>query len=612
MKKKNKKLRLMENFIYILREYWEHKKSLIIMSFIQVPLKPLSAVLGILIPKIIFDSLEQGRELYLTAIAIVAMSCIITVSDIGKMRIDYNVTMETLKLRSFYFRQKINHKTMDMDYENYISPIGKTSHEKAIQSIEGGLGSTLTGFFPGVIEFFSNMLGFLSFTAILMRLNPLIILALILTYFLDSLLMVRINKVINSSKNERSTVFKQIRYIIQITRDVGFAKDIRIFTMSGWLKKIYSMLISKNASLERKVVTKQGLLLFIEGLLILARDGLAYAYLISRFLSSDPAKQISIGDLTLYFAAITGFGNWLSSVVSNAQTVITTSYALSDYRSFIEFPDKINRNSKGNFDETISCPDIVLNNVSYSFKNSDRVILDDINLTIRSGEKIALVGVNGSGKSTLVSLICGLLSPINGNVSIGGHSINEYGRDKYYNMFAVLFQNSGMIPTSVKKNIALCDNNDIDNEKLQLSIEKAGLSKWVDTLPNGTDTALVNTVIPEAVSLSGGEEQRLLLARVIYNAAPILILDEPTAALDPIAEATLYNKYNEITNGKTAIFVSHRLASTQFCDRIILLDNGKIIETGTHDELIAFGGKYADMYDKQSYYYKQQDNSEVC
>ncbi|MCH5198202.1 MAG: ABC transporter ATP-binding protein [Oscillospiraceae bacterium] len=559
----------------------------------------------ILIPKVIFDSLEQGREFYLTAIAIAAASGVIILSDLCKMRIEHSVTMQTLKMRSSYFRQKINFKAMDMDFENYISPAGKTAHEKAIQSVEGGMGNTLSGFFPGVIEFFSNGIGFLSFTAILMRLNPLIILALTLTYFFDSILMVRINRIINASKNERAAVFKRLRYIIQISRDSGFAKDMRIYTMSGWLKKIYAILISENSSLEKKVMAKQGFLLLIEGALIFARDGFAYAYLISRFLSGDPAKQISIGDLTVYFAAITGFGNWLSSVVSNAQTVITTSYALSDYRYFIEFPDKINRLPKEGLVQSAGCPDIVLRDVGFSFGNSDRVILDNINLSVRPGEKIALVGANGSGKSTLISLICGLLAPSRGDVLIGGKTLSDYGRDKYYNMFAVLFQNSGVIPASVSKNIALCDTDEIDNEKLRKSIEKAGLSKWVDSLPNGINTPLVNTVIPEAVSLSGGEKQSLLLARVIYNDAPVLILDEPTAALDPIAEAELYKKYDEITAGKTAIFVSHRLASTQFCSRIVLLDNAGIAEIGTHNELIALGGKYAEMYEKQSYYYKQ-------
>lgn len=609
MNRINKHLHTVNNFFYIINEYKKNDKAIFYLSFAQIPFESLSSVLLILIPKVIFDSLEYNRELVPTATIIIAISCAVALADIGKQRIGHKLTMESLKLGSFHFRQSISFKAMDMDYENFISPEGKLYYEKAIQSIEGGFGKTIIGFFPSIINLFSKALGFLSFTAILISLNPFIVLALTLTYLLDSILMIYISKIIQNSKNERSEVFKKLRYLVQITKDAGFAKDIRIYSMSDWLKSISKHLADKNARLERQVFKKQFALLMVEGLLILLRDGLAYAYLISRFISKNPEKQITIGDFTLFFAAIAGFGNWLSSIVSNAQTVIATSYSVSDYRNFISLPDNINRLPKISLSAAKEKPVISLRNVSFSYKQSNKMILDSISLTIHSGEKVALVGVNGAGKTTLISLICGLLLPSAGEVLINGHSINDYGRDHYYALFTTLFQNSGVIPSTIEKNISLGYNG--DKLKLRNCIEKAGLNEIIRELPNGVNTELLNTVTQGAITLSGGETQRLLLARALYKDSPILILDEPSAALDPIAESRLYQKYNEIASNKTVIFVSHRLASTQFCDRIFLLDGGNIIESGTHIELLGLKGKYAEMFEKQSYYYKQNKGAEV-
>ena len=202
----------------------------------------------------------------------------------------------------------------------------------------------------------------------------------------------------------------------------------------------------------------------------------------------------------------------------------------------------------------------------------------------------------------------GLILPNEGEILIDGHGILEYNRDDLISLFSVVPQNYTILPLSIAENIALEEKEHIDYDKLNKVLEIAGLTNKIASLSNGVDTPISKEFDGDAVDFSGGEMQRLLLARAVYRGAPILILDEPTAALDPIAEDEIYKKYNDIAKDTTSIFISHRLASTRFCDRIFLLDNNKLAEVGTHDELIKLGGKYKELFDVQSQYYKEGEN----
>jgi ABC-type multidrug transport system fused ATPase/permease subunit len=240
--------------------------------------------------------------------------------------------------------------------------------------------------------------------------------------------------------------------------------------------------------------------------------------------------------------------------------------------------------------------------VGYKFSGSDTEIYKDFNLTIKKGEKLAVVGPNGAGKTTFVKLLCGLYRPTNGEILIDGNPINAYNIDEYFTLFAAVFQDITVMPMTVKQNIA-CETQNIDEQRMSEAMRLSGFDEIADKLEKGADTYLVRGIYPDAVDLSGGETQRLALARALYRNGKFLILDEPTAALDPIAENYIYQQYNNISEGKTSVFISHRLASTRFCDRIVYIENGKIAESGTHDELMAKGGKYAELFEIQAHYY---------
>ena len=242
--------------------------------------------------------------------------------------------------------------------------------------------------------------------------------------------------------------------------------------------------------------------------------------------------------------------------------------------------------------------------MSYRYPEAEADTIHDLSLTIRPGEKLAIVGLNGAGKTTLVKLLCGLLDPTEGTVLLNGTDIRTFDRKKYYALFSAVFQEYALLSTTVADNVAQSVDG-IDEKKIWDCLEKAGLTTTIRALPNGIHTHVGHEIFLDGVLFSGGQTQRLMLARALYKDGPILLLDEPTAALDPIAENDIYRKYSAMTAGKTSVFISHRLASTRFCDRILFLDHGRIAEEGTHEALLRKGGGYAALFEVQSRYYQE-------
>ena len=251
---------------------------------------------------------------------------------------------------------------------------------------------------------------------------------------------------------------------------------------------------------------------------------------------------------------------------------------------------------------------IELEHVSFTYPGSRVPTLKDLNLAIRPGEKIALVGLNGAGKSTLVKLLCGLYRPTSGTIRVGGRPLSSFGREEYFSMIAAVFQDVKLLPLTIAQNVASDNGENIDRQRVRQCLSLAGLWEMVDGLPQKEDTPLGRGVLDDGIDLSGGERQKVWMARAFYKEAPILILDEPTAALDPLAEQEIYEKYVEMSEGRTSLFISHRLASTRFCDRIWLMENGRITEQGSHEELMEKNGAYARLFAVQGKYYRKEES----
>lgn len=295
-------------------------------------------------------------------------------------------------------------------------------------------------------------------------------------------------------------------------------------------------------------------------------------------------------------------------MICDERSVYRSTATAGDRESFGGTDSRASDDAEGS-----PAPGIVLEDVSFAYKKEDGTsgekILEHFNLTIAPGEKLALVGVNGAGKTTLVKLLCGLYQPDQGRILINGRSRAQMDPGEWYQMFSVVFQEQLVLPITIAENLSLRRREETDDERAWTALEKAGLSETFARQKLTLDTFMKKTISHKGIELSGGQQQRLMLARALYKDAPLLVLDEPTAALDPIAESEVYESYLQHSRGKTAIFISHRLASTRFSDRIILLDHGRIQEEGTHDQLMEMGGAYAHMYQVQSSYYEKEAGS---
>ncbi|MDR0964825.1 MAG: ABC transporter ATP-binding protein/permease [Clostridium sp.] len=357
-------------------------------------------------------------------------------------------------------------------------------------------------------------------------------------------------------------------------------------------------LVEKNQKMNRNISNRLYVTNITNAAVTLLRDGIAYAYLIKQILDC----QLTLDYFVFYFAAIAGFSGWLTGLLTQFADVTGAGSQMSDLRHYIQDDIPLSAKRTRHF-KIDNAPSIEFEDVSFAYE-AGKPVLSHFSLKIAAGEKIALVGVNGAGKTTLVKLLCGFYEPDTGRILINGIDISTVLREDLFALFSAVFQDIYQLRLSVRENVSLRLTHDTDEAKLRESLEQAGLWADIEKMPHGLDTDLLRDYDDEGVMLSGGQQQKLLLARALYKNAPILILDEPTAALDPIAEDTLYQKYNQLAKNKTSIYISHRLASTRFCDRVIYLNHSVAEEVGTHAQLMKNGKGYAHMFEIQSHYYQ--------
>ncbi len=431
------------------------------------------------------------------------------------------------------------------------------------------------------------------------RIDTVLLLVVIVTCVAGFLVSRSANNWYYQHRDEEEAYFQKRGYICAKAESVEFAKDIRIFGLQNWLSElldqIHDLFLAFNLRYGRTALLAD----VTKAVLTMARNGIAYVYLIRMALNNG----LRVSEFLLYFTAVTTFTEWVMGILREMSTLQRESLDISRIREFLDYPEPFKFESGEEIPKAAGY-ELKLKNTSFRYPGADTDTIHDLSLTVHQGEKLAIVGLNGAGKTTLVKLLCGLLDPTQGTVLLNGRDIREFDRKKYYALFSAVFQEFSVLDVTIAEQIAQTAEN-IDYDRITDCVEKAGLTSMIEKLPEGLQTHMGREVYLDGVLFSGGQMQRLMLARALYKNGPILLLDEPTAALDPIAENDIYMKYNDMTAGKTSVFISHRLASTRFCDRIIFIADGNIAEEGTHESLLARGGAYAKLFEVQSRYYQE-------
>jgi ATP-binding cassette subfamily B protein len=596
---------MIKNIAFCLKNTVDCYPLLLLWCLLAVVTNTGLPILFTFLPKVVIERITSGGSLESLVTVTFAFTLSIAVLSGFKRFWDKYVYHHKFKMNSFYLR-KVANKGMSTDYCNQEKEYFRKLQTESFSSCNGNY-SALTQVYDVSIVLLSNLFGFVVYFGILARLNILVVLFLITTTLAIYILNKRIIKWTADNNKEKIDYQQRTNYISSVSGDLKSAKDIRLYNMSVWLEKVYKNNIKGLSGWYRRYTSKVFKVSVCNSGLALLRDCMAYAYLLYLVLNS----QIGVADFVLYFGVITGFSIWLDGILGQINSMNRISLAVNYLRAYLEYPESYKRDEGIEAAGILSFPKTIeLKNVSYRYENAENDALKHISLTIAPAEHLAIVGLNGAGKTTLAKLICGLTDPTEGNVLYDGIDIREYNRRSFYKLFSAVFQQFSILPVTIEEIIAETVSENIDVGKVEYSLRQAGLWEKVSSLPKGTKSEFGKAIYDDGVELSGGEIQKLLLARALYKSAPVMILDEPTAALDPISESKLYETYNEIMRERSTVFISHRLASTRFCDRIVFIDGGTILEEGTHGTLLAKKGKYYKLFETQAKYYRNNPHDE--
>lgn len=596
------KYNLWQNTGFMLRTSRKYAKSVFPLCIVLALLSAGKSVAELLIAPAILNKIELSASLGSVVFTIAAFALVLMLLSGLRSYVDTNALFGRIAVRSQGIYLSISRKYAKTSYPNLLNTDFLALGEKASAACSANSEAS-EAIWTTLTDLMTSCIGFVVYLALLTNLNlwlaALVAATTAVSYFASK----RINEWGYLHRSEELELTKRIEYANKTATSREFAKDIRMFGLRGWLEdlwgstmRLYSAFCAKR---ERKYIWAN----IIDIVLTFLRNGIAYAFLIGITVKNGlPASQF-----LLYFAALSGFAQWVVEILDKLSVMHKQSLDISTIREFLDWdePFDLNGGERIAFEPNKQY-EIRLDDVSFRYPKADKDTLSHINLTVHPGEKLAIVGLNGAGKTTLVKLVCGFLDPTEGRILLNGEDIRKFNRNDYYALFSAVFQEFSVLDVTVKENVAQCVDG-IDETRVWQCIDKAGLTEKIQSLPKGIETHLGRRVFKDGVEFSGGQTQRLMLARALYKNAPILVLDEPTAALDPIAENDIYQKYNDMTHGRTSFFISHRLASTRFCDRIIFVDSGKIAEEGTHDELLKNGGGYAYLFEVQSKYYRSDN-----
>ena len=582
-----------DNFKYMLSNWLKWDKKSLKFFFLWVPALVLQPLVTAYIPKAMIDAIDNGVTVGDMTVIVALLSLLLTLTiwldPFMKELVRGGARIVRMRYAVAAFR-----KTLTTDYVNIGSFEGREKQKRA-EAFYNARFSSGADFVEQCAHFLVCVIGVIASSVLLYKVNYFMILLILLTCVCEFFLL----KILKTKQSETTDNYSKLsgkfEYFYKLSKNAEASKDIKLYGFSDYLVKTAADFIYQIEHINAKYTKQSAAISGVRALLNLVRELVAYAYLTYLVLKN----RLSVSDFIFCFGIITGFSNWIMNLVFSFMEISRCCTDCALYREFVE--ESVSEGKPAvDFGEVRS---IEFSNVFFTYPASDTETIRNMSFKVNKGENIAIVGGNGAGKTTAIKLLCGLYYPSEGDILINGRSSREFSSDSYFDLFSAVFQDYCFMPMTIAENITA--EQSYDKERLFAAFDKAGITDKINSLSEKENTLMVKDVYKNAADFSGGEKQKLLLAKAVYKNAPVLILDEPTAALDPISENELYLKYNELTEDKISFFISHRLSSTRFCDRILFIKDGAVAESGTHEELMAKKGAYYRMYQTQSMYYRE-------
>ena len=588
--------------MFVFRLVKKEKPMLFLWYFLQLVSEIGTTVLPIILPKYIFEflmAITQGTSYEEVKHKLVGtVGLLIGFTLLGNCIVKVTTAIRTATNEWFnrYLEQTVAERAMNMDFEYTESPDALDQLNKAKDGIawySGGVEGILSNFYKVVLNFCVLICG----SALVIRECPWLMVIQAAGLLTSAFFNMRINRAEIKSFKDASVFNRRFSYFFYQVSNFNYGKDIRLYNSADMFSERGEKENGKLLNVWKKQAFCTMRNFFGINFCNTFRDSASYLYLGVLAIS----KRITVGDFTMYCAASSAFYWAVYRILEGVQEVVKRSNYIAEYFAFMQYPSVMPKGTESvaGQEHTIEFRD-----VSFKYPRSEKYVLRHVNLTIKPGEHLSIVGLNGAGKTTFIKLLCRLYDVSEGEILLDGKNIKSYSDEEYRKIFSPVFQDFQLFAFTLKENVALANVSREEEVSVNQALELSGVYNDVVKLERGIDTIIYKSFDENGTELSGGQKQKVAISRALYKDAPVVILDEPTAALDPVAEYEIYRKFNELVGGKTAIYISHRLSSCKFCDRIAVFAEDGIMEYGTHDELVMkSNGIYAEMFAAQAQYY---------
>lgn len=595
MKQKNKNenstRELLSNAFFVLLFLFKTNKKLFFVRALLLTVQISATFIPIIFVRLILNALTDSENIKNIVFYILFMAVATFASDLLNSLISYCDLNEVTKTR-YLANLSLGRSIMKFPYSEIEKP-------KVKNFVTLAQGDSLIYIFNVVMSTVSSVVTVLGLAAIVLTIQPFILILIAAVIACKMLIDKKRRNVSIRRRNEQAQYGRESAYLYEIMREIPYAKEVRVNNISKWLyNKIGIHTEEKMIPIVRKNNRDYGMLDLMSFLTRQFQDVAVYLILAYKVIFFG----MSIGDFSMYLTSINSFANSVGSVFSNFSELIQQGLFAKEFRYCMEKSSDVIKDEPDVKVEISGAVKIEFRHVYFKYPDTEKMILKDISFVLNPGETLSIVGENGAGKTTLVKLLCRFYIPTEGEILVNDVPIQNFTEDEYYNIIGAVFQDFKLFSFSVAENVGF--STKYDQKRMNDSIHRSGLDEKISKLPKSINTYISKEFDDKGVEFSGGEGQKLAIARALYKNTPAIILDEPTSALDPIAEYDIYRHFDDLTRGKSTIYISHRLSSTRFTDKIIVLSNGYLAEIGNHIELIKKeNGVYKEMFDMQAQYY---------